>query len=433
KIFRSADIGATILLLEKSSNKKERDENKIVFLYTNHESQISIDEILDAVENPEKYKDRFVINVKKQKDVPRDKKWINFFFDTDFFFEKLKRKAIPLGNLFFASAGNYSYVFLSSIGKINGFLNHGAKNFFEINKDTVEKYGLEEYAHPALSGGQIFKHYIFSKKDWEEIKNEGKAAYFFICHKPKDQLPKNVLEYIKWGETECRSTKKYTAGAGKICSETQTSKDRESKKDLFYGWYDLGDVVYSPIFGIRLSQYFSRFIYSKEKIVIDDAFSALVPKTNFTENELKALLSFLNSSFIQLQVESIGRIVNGGAIEFDIKTLNKFLILNVKNLPQEKISELASLFEKLEQKSRASKTQYTPEKIFGTELASTITGKKYDGNEEGLFNTVIKEIDYKIGEILGFDKEEVDRIRDLTLKMIRRRVLRYNSKEPELI
>jgi hypothetical protein len=64
------------------------------------------------------------------------------------------------------------------------------------------------------------------------------------------------------------------------------------------------------------------------------------------------------------------------------------------------------------------------ENVYGSELAGELTGRT-DGRPgiPGLFNTVIREIDYEVARILGLE-HLVEPIRALVLAMARRRLAR---------
>jgi len=58
-----------------------------------------------------------------------------------------------------------------------------------------------------------------------------------------------------------------TRGGGKICSQALACQAREKRKDLFYGWYDLGGVKEASIMAIYQSQYKTRFILAEHPVV----------------------------------------------------------------------------------------------------------------------------------------------------------------------
>jgi hypothetical protein len=145
----------------------------------------------------------------------------------------------------------------------------------------------------------------------------------------------------------------------------------------------------------------------------------------FSDIELKALLAYLNSSFSQLQAEVRGRTAGGVALlELDVKPLSDFLILDVKKLSKEDVEELANLFDKLENEARRLGGVDKVENVFGSDLARELTGREdIENGIQGIFNTVVKEIDEKIASILEVEAL-VEPVRAMIVELARRRLSR---------
>ncbi|MEM2005514.1 MAG: N-6 DNA methylase [Zestosphaera sp.] len=417
RVFPVPLIGTCIILLEKCTNEKEREDNQTVFMYVDiaEKEEFKVDEILEAIEKPEKYEGRYVIRVLKQKEIPKNQKWINLFFDASAILDKLKRKTIKMVEIFEASYGNATYLYLASRGKTGGPRNLGTKEFFYLDESKVQHYGLKDYAYPALTSARYAKWFTFTKEDWEELKKKGAPCYFFICHEPRVRLPQNVLEYVKWGETECRTMIRESRGGGKICSEALACQARKKKKDLFYDWYDLGGVIEAPIMAIRQSQYKTRFILAEHPVVTYDAIVTFIPKTELNELQLKALLTYLNSSFTQLYIESHARITGMGVAALEVKHAEDMPTLDVRRLNQKDLELLASLFDELEAEAR---------RLGGAEKSENI---------EKLWDTVIERIDIEVVRILGLPKELARTAKIMAKAMIERRLQRAKEAKPEAI
>ncbi|MEM3596671.1 MAG: N-6 DNA methylase [Candidatus Bathyarchaeia archaeon] len=417
RVFPVPLIGTCIILLEKCTNEQERENNQTVFMYADiaETEAFKVDEILEAIEKPEKYEERYIIRALKQREIPKDQKWINLLFDANAILDKLKRKTIKMVEIFEPSYGNATYLYLASRGKTGGPRNLGTKEFFYLDEGKVQHYGLKDYAYPALTSARYAKWFTFTKKDWEELKKKGAPCYFFMCHEPRDKLPKNVLDYIKWGETECRTMIRGTRGGGKICSQALACQAREKKKDLFHGWYDLGGIEKAPIMAIYQSQYKTRFILTKHPVVTYHAIITFIPKIELTENETKALLSYLNSSFPQLYIESHARITGMGVAALEVKHAEEMPILDVKTLKQKDVELLASLFDELEAEAR---------KLGGADTAENI---------EKLWDTVIEKIDMEITRILKLPKELAKTAKIMAKTMMKRRLQRAEEATPEAI
>lgn len=78
RLFRIPLIATCVLLLEKEDDQKEREHNQTAFVYVDREAQV--EEILAAIENPNEWKESFLIKVMEQTSLPRNEKWIKILF-----------------------------------------------------------------------------------------------------------------------------------------------------------------------------------------------------------------------------------------------------------------------------------------------------------------------------------------------------------------
>ncbi|MEM4592994.1 MAG: TaqI-like C-terminal specificity domain-containing protein [Sulfolobales archaeon] len=284
-----------------------------------------------------------------------------------------------------------------------------------MSSSTWMRIGLSSMTYPALVSARFARWFTFTKDDWEQLKQSGSKCYVFMCHERREKLPENVKRYIEWGETGCTTTIRGTRGGGKTCSQAQACQERKKWKDLFYGWYDLGGVRESLIFTPRYAQYYHRFTLMEFQVMLDEDFKALIPKENISLYKLKALLAYLNSSFVKLYIESHGRSTGGGAIALEVNHVEEMPILDVRRRSEDDLKPLASLFNKLEAEAR---------KLGGAEKRENI---------EKLWDTVIKEIDEEVARILELPREMADAAKALSKTMMKRRLARAEEAKPEVI
>lgn len=417
RVFPVPLIGTCIVLLEKCTNKKERERNQSVLMYADlsEDEAFKVDEILEAIDNPEKYEERYLIRSIRQGDIVQDQKWINVLFDADAILKKLKKKTTKMGEFFEASNGNATYLYLTSTKKISGLRNLGSNSFFFLNEDKLKQYSLKDYAYPALTSARYAKWFTFAKKDWERLKKKDSPCYFFMCHKPKEELPRKVLDYINWGETECRTMIRRTRGGGKICSQALACQAREKAKEHFYGWYDLGGVKRTPIIALYNAQYRARFTWCRYRMAVYPNMLAFVPKTKLSDLQLKALLAYLNSDFMQLYVESHGVTTGGGIVQLETMHAEEMPVINIKSLRREKTKALATLFDELENEARklgdASKHE----------------------NIEKLWEGIIEKINLEVSRILHLPKSLARGAKVMARSMMERRLSRTQEARPEII
>lgn len=178
--------------------------------------------------------------------------------------------------------------------------------------------------------------------------------------------------------TEIRGTR----GGGGICSEAKACETRARQTSIFKGWYDLGGYLPTPLMAIRQPRYHPQFFYVEMPVVTYDAIITFIPKIKITvkdsvvdpknyikdhpflssigihadidldEKELKALLAYLNSTFVWLWLEQNARYIAKGPLGLEVNILRDMPILNVKKLKREDVEELAKLFDDLESRAR---------------------------------------------------------------------------------
>jgi hypothetical protein len=412
KLFKGALTTTCIVLAERESDENRRLENEVAFIYIPGEVESGdVAELLEAVETGRS--EKYAVVLVKQRDIPRDRKWIDLFFKTvDISTHPLMTK---LGELFEPLRGNTTWGEWSiSHGKRP---DPGSSEFHYLSPSKIKEFGLEKWAYPnapleealiypAITSARQTNFFTFTEEDWEEMYKSDDQCYMFVCHVPREKLPKEVEDYIRWGETECRARGKgrQMGGRGRLANETEAAKARAKEPKRFYGWYDLGGTIPVPIFATYYGWYKTRFIGCSFPIGMSHNFISLVPKKDVTLNEVqtKALLGFLNSSFTQYFIETKGRKSPGGVIGLEVDVAREMPILDVRKLNDRQLNSLAKLFDELEHEAR---------KIGGA------SGRQ----EMEKLKPKIYEIDRAVAAILGIKKEDVEKVGDLVDLMVERR------------
>lgn len=427
----TALISTCILLLEKEEDEKTRNKNEVILIRIPGEIEdIKVDEILKILK--EKTSDKYFVRVLKQKDMPRDEKWIKLFFLN---IEEVYKHPlmVKLENYFDVSRGN---TFWSVWALKHGHRpDPGASAFFYLSVSDAKEHNLMKYAYPnvslndailypAIVSARYAEHFTFTENDWKKLMKKDKRCYMFVCHKPREKLPKPILEYIRKGETEIKTRIRGSRKGGRLASETEAAKIREKYKEkckennepCFYGWYDIGTIIYAPIFAIRQAWWKTRFVKCSFPVAMYDALIALIPKESakFSDMQINALLAYLNSSFSQYYIELRGRRSGGGIIGFEVNVARDMPILDPKKLKENDVQELSELFNRLEIETR---------KIGGALRKEQIE----------VLQPIIAEIDRKIGSILGISENVVTELEREVKELISRRTRGIREAKPEAV
>jgi adenine-specific DNA methylase len=79
----------------------------------------------------------------------------------------------------------------------------GANEFFLVDNQTVEKYGLEEFAHPMFGRSNHCPGVIYDETQHQANQNKGLPSNFLYFNGVSfEELPASVQEYIKFGEDQ---------------------------------------------------------------------------------------------------------------------------------------------------------------------------------------------------------------------------------------
>ena len=412
RLFRIPLISTCVLLLEKCSKEEKRKSNKTSFVFV--DKDVAVDELLNLIDEPENYRGDLIVRVANQQNLPRDSKWIQLMFTSDHIEKFLLKsdKVIPLHQVFNVYRGNTKWAKYAWEHSLRS--NLGPNDFFYLTEEERKQHNLEEYSHPALTSVRYAKFLTYTKNDWEKVLKKGGKCYLFMCHKPKSELPQRVAEYIIWGETNCRTKVRASREGGKICSESWVCVMREKHKEDFVGWYDLGGVIPVSLFAVRHSRYKPRFVLVDFPTALYDATIALVPKTKIRQKALKALLAYLNSTFIHLYIESHGRVVSVGPIALELNQASGMPILDIENLPNQQVDHLAKLFDKLEVETR---------KIGGAHKRQNLEKLK----------PIFNEIDRYVAGIVGLPEPLVSKAETIANALMDRRLSGAKMAKPEAI
>jgi hypothetical protein len=371
---------------------------------------------------------------------------------------------IKIGEWFKPSYGNALYLCTSSWNVVSGVRNLGSKVFFYFSKDKVEEWErkvkgfsnyITAYLTPAITASRYIKTFTFTESDWRQLEHGGQNAYILLLHEEKDKLPKQLKTYVRWGETECKTKIRGTRGGGRICSEAEACRAREEarkraleegRKPLFYGWYDLGGYIPTPIMAIRQARYHPQFFLATKNVVTYDAIITLIPRVRvrlggqifdpikyneafdniidetkadveLDEAEVKAIMAYLNSTFNWLWLEQNARYIAKGPLGLEVSTVERMPCLDVKRIDRSHVKKLAELFDKLESEARQLISRNNSS--LKDQEAEEEGGKKFEMFKK--LESVFKEIDAKVVEILGITTNQ-DMLWNYAWEMMERRI-----------
>lgn len=178
----------------------------------------------------------------------------------------------------------------------------GANKFFLVDDETVERYSLQEFAHPMFGRSEHCPGIIYDAQQHLVNAEKGNPTNFIWF---KDSLPKpskSVLEYIAWGEGQ----------------ELHTRYKCRIRKP----WYSVPSVYSTEIGMLKRSHDTPRLIHNRlDALTTDTAYRI----SSTTVDPETLIYCFLNS-LTALSAELEGRHYGGGVLELVPSEIEKLLL-----------------------------------------------------------------------------------------------------------
>ncbi len=203
----------------------------------------------------------------------------------------------------------------------------GANEYFILNQQDIEKYGLHQHTKPIIKKGAfVTTNIIFNKNNFVHLVENDFPCHLINLNGVKLRKNSKINAYLKQGEGE-KIHKRYKTGLRK-------------------NWYEIPNIncAGQALFFKRCHEA-PKFIVNEAKVLATDSAYIVNPKENVDINSL--VLSFYNSLTLIFS-ELYGRFYGGGVLEL---TPNEF-----KNLPfpyvefsKEEFSKYLNLFQSNEE------------------------------------------------------------------------------------
>lgn len=326
--FTTAQVNTIFTILERCSDKKEREQNLVKFVSLkkklkdlipwNMEEEAqkrwyNLDVLVSKIENTGsdfiKFRkdgevfietpklvndfedDNFRIWVIKQdvliKELPRqfgEGHWGRFLRAPSVYFELrgiLSDKLVNLNN--------------QDIVNIKRGITTGITDFFVLGPERIKEFGIEnEFLVPLITSFREIKKPLINPQDSQ--------SHLFLCHLDKKELrrlgKKGALKYIEWGEKQTTTGRGTVGRQGIPYPEVPSVRSRPLWFDV--GTHKQGDLLINRFVGERIC-----FPANREKVFIGDTFF----EVSFSDEKLKDTWAVLmNSTITYLIAEVHGRL-----------------------------------------------------------------------------------------------------------------------------
>jgi len=318
--FEDADINTCIVILQKCSNKKERENNLVRFAYLkkplsefippageNWDEEINRRNCIDRLKKtilaqnnfyenddlriyPISQKELWSEGFDEEEDKYVGAKWGKYLRAPEIFFKilkKCKNKLVPL----------------KTVADVRFGIKTGANKFFYLTEDEIKRRKIEKefWMHKDKKGNRVPNYVVVRPNELNQIKFEGSNLkhIILIIEKTKKNInKKRVYSYIKHGEKN-----KY--------NERPTCSSREPAKQ----WYNLDENINFPIAFPERVRIRHIVFYNPNRVFLNKNLYGIEPKNKSLS---KTISLILNSTFYALFLEITSRQPGGGGGPLDI-------------------------------------------------------------------------------------------------------------------
>lgn len=190
----------------------------------------------------------------------------------------------------------------SNIADVDVGIVTGANNFFLIDNETVEKYGLANFVHPMFGRSEHCKGVIYNEAQHQQNANNGNPTNFLYLEENYEDLPEQIQEYIEYGESQ----------------ELHTRYKCRIRKP----WYKVPSVYSRQIGMLKRAHDAPRLIFNElEAYTTDTAYRI----NSFDFNADKLVYCFINP-LTAIFAELEGRYYGGGVLELVPSEIERLMI-----------------------------------------------------------------------------------------------------------
>jgi type I restriction-modification system DNA methylase subunit len=350
--FVDADINTCIIILERCTDKQQRDENLVRFVYLRKplrqfippaqdlwEKQLDriseIDKLTKTIlaHNDLYQNDELRIYPKKQSDLWDEglelidkegkeiakyagSKWGKYLRAPEILFKILEK-------------GKQKFVTLKEIAHVRFGIKTGANEFFYLTEEEIRAKGIEK---------EFFKPIIFSLKEIRGYKLDKNSLTkkILVCDRTKEQLKgTRLLKYILEGEKK-----------GFHKRPTCSSRYPNPWYSLARGW------KYTPlIFPAKVGERMP--IFMNEKVFEDKKLYGITPKS---EPDTKVLAALLNTTISRLFIEFSCRQLTGAQAiaDIDVVVVEKLFLPDISAISKSTRQQIENAFDHLSSTSAES-------------------------------------------------------------------------------
>ncbi|ELZ90398.1 type i restriction-modification system methyltransferase subunit [Haloferax mucosum ATCC BAA-1512] len=254
---------------------------------------------------------------------------------------------------------------LSELATVNRGIATGKNDYFCLTQEEVDKWDIDEqYLSGIVRNSRSVPGYDYTTEDWNEERQDGREVWllYHLTELDADEIRQQALPDEKDGNTTLSA---YTEDSNATDGETPgvieylqhgMSDDVEAHGGYLARnrspWFVVDRRDPPPILVTYMSRGGSRFIRNETDARNLSNLHGMYVNVDLSENQLNALLAYLNSEFASEVVRRSGRTYSSGMDKIEPNELEGVPVLDPRGLDDATVQELAALFDSLREVAR---------------------------------------------------------------------------------
>lgn len=203
------------------------------------------------------------------------------------------------------------FIKFSDVAKVEVGITTGNNNYFCVNKETVDKYNLENVCRPLIARSVNINGIKFTNNDWIGNINSGAKTYLIDFPSiPYDDYPELHKRYIEYGENN--------------------GENKGYKCKIRERWYRVPSIWAPEAFFLRRNHLYPKFILNSLDVNAVSTDTMHRVRFNNIKDSKRVLLSYYNSVALAF-TEIEGRSYGGGVLEILPKEAGKIIMPDLTN------------------------------------------------------------------------------------------------------
>ncbi|WP_256301695.1 N-6 DNA methylase [Haloarchaeobius salinus] len=210
----------------------------------------------------------------------------------------------------------------------------GNNSLFCLNKSDRAEHDIpDRFLKPIIRSAKDIPGYEITQEDWEGWKDGGKDVWLLYAYENDEKITDRgpLEEYLSYAE-----------------SAFDTDRELFNRRNP---WYCVDKREPAPILAKYMSRTGSQFIYNDAELRTLNNFHIIDPDFDSDEQQVKALLAYLNSNIVRKEISKVSRSYSG-LKKIELGALKSAPVIDPRELESSVVDRLATLFDKLEKRDR---------------------------------------------------------------------------------